>query len=173
METISYPSGRHSNPFHGSPQGYKEPLQAEDVFDLAADDQVETVSKDFEAHWNEEMEKPNGPSLVRCTAATHQVDSPAPCILQQVLHAFLTNEGVLHWFWSVLEPLGQEAASELPATHFPGQACPEGASHTMMQRNRDVGKSMCSSDGGARMLMTAVAGMLAHGVLAVPGGRPL
>lgn len=47
------------------PQGYKQPLDAEDIFGLAPDDKMEVVSKDFRAQWEEELEKPNGPSLVR------------------------------------------------------------------------------------------------------------
>ena len=45
-------------------QGYEAPLEAEDIFDLGPDDQVETVSRDFEVHWGDEMKKPKGPSLV-------------------------------------------------------------------------------------------------------------
>ena len=46
-------------------QGHKQPLEAEDIFGLAPDDRVEAVSKDFRAQWHQELEKPQGPSLVR------------------------------------------------------------------------------------------------------------
>lgn len=46
-------------------QGYKQPLEAEDIFGLAPDDKVESVAKDFRAQWQQELQKPNGPSLVR------------------------------------------------------------------------------------------------------------
>ncbi len=46
-------------------QGYKQPLEADDIFHLADDDCVGAVSQDFRAQWHKELEKPNGPSLVR------------------------------------------------------------------------------------------------------------
>ena len=49
-------------------QGYKRPLQLEDVFDLAPDDRVETVAKDFDRRWDKELRKKETggkPSLVR------------------------------------------------------------------------------------------------------------
>ena len=50
------------------PQGYQRPLQLEDVFDLAPDDRVQAISKDFERHWQAELPKKESggkPSLVR------------------------------------------------------------------------------------------------------------
>lgn len=52
-------------------QGHKQPLEAEDIFGLAPDDRVEAVSKDFRAQWHKELEKPQGPSLVRFAAIQH------------------------------------------------------------------------------------------------------
>ena len=52
-------------------QGYKRPLQLEDVFDLAPDDRVEEVAKDFERRWNKELRKKETggkPSLVRAAS---------------------------------------------------------------------------------------------------------
>lgn len=54
-------------------QGHKQPLEAEDIFGLAPDDRVEAVSKDFRVQWHKELEKPQGPSLVRFAAILRQL----------------------------------------------------------------------------------------------------
>lgn len=49
-------------------QGYKRPLMLEDIFDLAPEDQVQVVSRDFERHWKAQLAKKGTggePSLVR------------------------------------------------------------------------------------------------------------
>jgi hypothetical protein len=53
-------------------QGHKQPLEAEDIFGLAPDDRVEATSKDFRVQWHKELEKPQGPSLVRPAASLRQ-----------------------------------------------------------------------------------------------------
>ena len=45
-------------------QGYKQPLQPEDIFEVSEDDSVEVVSAHFRTHWARQMAKPGGPSLV-------------------------------------------------------------------------------------------------------------
>lgn len=42
----------------------RKPLQAEDIWDLPPDDKVGRVSEKFVRIWDEELEKPEGPSLV-------------------------------------------------------------------------------------------------------------
>ena len=49
-------------------QGYKRPLQMEDMFELAPGDRVQAVSKDFELSWRAQLAKKESggkPSLVR------------------------------------------------------------------------------------------------------------
>ena len=49
-------------------QGYKRPLQLEDVFDLAPPDRAEEVAKEFDRRWDKQLQKKatgGKPSLVR------------------------------------------------------------------------------------------------------------
>ena len=43
----------------------RRPLQFEDIWELPPDDRVSKVSSDFEQVWQEELSRPEGPSLVR------------------------------------------------------------------------------------------------------------
>lgn len=48
-------------------QGYKQPLQPDDIFEVSNNDRVEVVSADFRRQWGAQMAKPGGPSLVRAS----------------------------------------------------------------------------------------------------------
>ncbi len=55
-------------------QGYKRPLQLEDVFDLAPPDRAEEVAKEFDRRWDKQLQKKatgGKPSLVRATLCEH------------------------------------------------------------------------------------------------------
>lgn len=67
---------------YGTPQGYKKPLQPEDIFEVSDDDRVEVVSKQFRIHWAAEMQKPNGPSLVCSAVLTYLMD----CLVVHLFH---------------------------------------------------------------------------------------
>ena len=61
-------------------QGYKRPLQMEDIFDLAPGDRVQAVSKDFEHNWRAQLAKKESggkPSLVRPIGSS-MVSGPKP-----------------------------------------------------------------------------------------------
>lgn len=58
------------------PQGYKQPLQPEDIFEVSEDDRVEVVSADFRTHWARQMAKPGGPSLVSAPPDPRGIPSP-------------------------------------------------------------------------------------------------
>ena len=72
-------------------QGYKRPLQLEDVFDLAPPDRAEEVAKEFDRIWDKELQKKataGKPSLVRnLCAATLSAHSIGHAHLQSLMTA--------------------------------------------------------------------------------------